>query len=371
MVGNRKIPPLPSGEAVARTVRKGRGSATNTDGRFEPYRHEAIDDGWGALDEPVERIATTVEVDTARTVIARNDSPDIPFDQSINPYRGCEHGCIYCYARPSHAYLGLSPGLDFETRLFAKRDAAERLKAELRAPGYRVSPIALGVNTDAYQPTERRLRVTRSILEVLAACDHPVTLITKSALIERDIDLLAPMAKKNLVRAFVSVTTLKRELARRLEPRASAPQRRLEALKALSDAGIPAGVMVAPVIPVLTDSEMETILQAAREVGVQSARYVLLRLPHEVKHLFKEWLVTHAPMAAEHVMSRVREARGGKENDPNFGSRMVGDGAYAEMIKKRFRLACRRLGLNERERADLNTTLFRPPTAAGDQLPLL
>ena len=363
--------PLPELAPLVRTKRKGRGAASNTDGRFEPYRHEAADDGWGVLDESIGRVATTVETDTARSVINHNDSPDIPFDQSINPYRGCEHGCIYCYARPSHSYLGLSPGLDFETRLFAKYDAAARLVEELRAPGYRPSPIALGINTDAYQPVERRLRLSRAILEVLAACEHPLTIVTKSALVERDLDLLAPMAAKNLVRVFFSITTLDHELARKLEPRATAPQRRLQALSALNEAGVPAGVMVAPVIPVLTDAELESILDAAHAAGARSAGYVLLRLPHEVKDLFKEWLVLHAPLAAEHVMVRVREARGGKENDPNFGTRMTGQGEYVNMIRHRFRLACRRLGLNARERAELDTTRFRPPAAAGDQLKLL
>jgi DNA repair photolyase len=358
-------------DSLTRLRRKGRGAATNADGRFEPYRHEALDDGWGVLDEELERVATTVGIDTARHVITRNDSPDIPFDQSINPYRGCEHGCIYCYARPSHSYLGLSPGIDFETRLFAKKDAAARLIAELRAPGYRPSPIALGVNTDAYQPIERRLGVTRSLLEVLAACEHPVTLITKSALIERDLDLLVPMAEKNLVHVYFSVTTLKHELARRLEPRTTAPQRRMQALSALNAAGVPAGVNVAPVIPVLTDGEMESILEAAYAAGARSAGYVLLRLPHEVKDLFKEWLVLHAPLAAAHVMARVRETRGGRDNDPNFGARMVGQGEYAGMIRHRFRLACRRLGLNAHDRTALDVTRFRPPPAPGDQLQLL
>jgi DNA repair photolyase len=371
MAADRHVPPLPDDEALARTRRKGRGAASNVDGRFEPPPPEAADDGWGALDEEPARAVTTVEVDHAKSVITRNDSPDIPFEQSINPYRGCEHGCIYCYARPSHAYLGLSPGLDFETRLFAKPDAAARLTEELRAPGYTPSPMALGTNTDPYQPVERKLRVTRSILEVLAACDHPLTIVTKSALVERDIDLLAPMAQKNLVRVFLSITTLKRDIARKLEPRAAAPERRLQALERLNQAGIPSGVMVAPVIPVLTDGEMESILEAAHQAGVREAGYVLLRLPHEVKDLFKEWLVLHAPLAAEHVMARVREARGGRENDPNFGSRMVGQGAYAEMIRHRFRLACKRLGLNAHGRPELDSARFKVPEAPGDQLRLI
>ena len=362
--GNSKPPSDPT---PARPPRKGRGAASNSDGRFEPYRHEAEDDGWGGLDEPVP-LATTVGVDSARTVISRNDSPDIPFEQSINPYRGCEHGCVYCYSRPSHTYLGLSAGLDFETRLFAKPDAAARLKEELRAPGYKPRVIALGTNTDPYQPIERRHRVTRALLEVLAECDHPVTIVTKSARVERDLDLLGPMAARNLVQVYLSVTTLKNELARRLEPRAAAPARRLEAVRALSAAKVPAGVMVAPVIPVLTDGEMESILEAARAAGATAAGYTLLRLPHEVKDLFKEWLALHAPLAAAHVMARVREARGGRENDPRFGVRMKGEGVYADMIRRRFELACRRLGLNRRDLSALDVSRFRPPAAPGDQL---
>jgi DNA repair photolyase len=360
--------PIADPVPLVRSQRKGRGAATNIDGRFEPYRHEAEDDGWGGLDETASPVPTTVGVDSARTVISRNDSPDIPFDQSINPYRGCEHGCIYCYARPTHTYLGLSPGLDFETRLFAKPNAAALLKNELRAPGYTPSAIALGTNTDPYQPIEQRRRITRAILEVLAECEHPVSIVTKSARIERDLDLLAPMAAKNLVQVYLSVTTLKRDLARRLEPRASAPERRLEAMRALSAANVPVGVMVAPVIPVLTDSEVEAILAAAHAAGASSAGYVLLRLPHEVKELFKEWLALHAPLAAEHVMARVRETRAGKENDPCFGTRMRGQGIYAEMIRNRFQLACRRLELGFRDRLDLDVSRFRPPVAAGDQL---
>lgn len=363
MAGPRSSTPPFDPAAPLRPVRKGRGAASNTDGRFEPVRHEPEDDGWGALDEPLPRLATTLGVDRARSVITRNDSPDIPFDRSINPYRGCEHGCVYCYARPSHAYLGLSPGLDFETRLYAKPDAAARLVEELRASGYRPQPIALGTNTDPYQPVERKARITRAILEVLAGCEHPVTIVTKSALIERDLDLLGPMVEKNLVKAFLSVTTLKRELARTLEPRAAAPERRLEAIARLSQAGIPVGVMVAPVIPVLTDSEMEAILAAAHEAGAHEAGYILLRLPREVKDLFKEWLGLHAPLAAAHVMARLREARGGREYDPRFGTRMRGEGEYADLIRARFDLACRRLGLDRRERAELDTTRFRPPPA--------
>ncbi len=367
MSGSRSSTPPLDSASLRRTARKGRGTATNADGRYEPYTHEAEDDGWNGLAE-APPLRTTVEIDRARSVITRNDSPDIPFTQSINPYRGCEHGCVYCYARPSHTYLGLSAGLDFESRLFAKPDAAALLRAELRAPGYKPDVIALGTNTDPYQPIERRYRVTRSVLEVLAECGHPVIIVTKSARVERDLDLLAPMAQKNLVQIFLSITTLKHDLARHLEPRASAPTRRLQALRTLSDANIPVGVLVAPVIPVLTDGEMESILEAARAAGARAASYTLLRLPNEIKDLFKEWLALHAPLAAEHVMARLREARGGKENDPRFGTRMRGEGAYAEMIRGRFRLARDRLGLSGRDLGGLDRSRFRPPVAAGDQM---
>ena len=342
---------------------------TNADGRFEPYAHEAADDGWGSLEEALPPLKTTVSVDVTRTIIARNDSPDIPFTQSINPYRGCEHGCIYCYARPSHAYLGLSPGLDFETRLVAKPQAARLLEQELRRPGYRVSPIALGSNTDPYQPIERKLRITRQILEVLAAHEHPFTIVTKSALVERDLDLLAPMAEKNLCAVFVSVTTLDGELARRLEPRAAAPYRRLRAIQTLAGAGIPTGAMFAPAIPALNDHEMEAVLEAAADAGARHAGWTLLRLPHEIKDLFKEWLAVHAPGRAEHVVSLIRQSRGGRENDPRFGHRFRGEGEYAGLLARRFGLACHRLGLN-RQRLALDTTRFRPPVRVGDQLDL-
>ena len=349
---------------------RGRGALSNADGSFEPYAHAAEDDGWGSADAAPPPRRTTVQADRARSVLVYQRSPDIPFDRSINPYRGCEHGCVYCYARPSHAYLGLSPGLDFETRLFAKHDAAEVLARELARPGYQVAPIAFGTNTDVYQPIERRLRVVRSLLEVLAACEHPLTIVTKSALIERDLDLLAPMAQKRLVHAYVSVTTLDRKLARTLEPRAAAPPRRLDTIRALAQAGVPVGVLAAPMIPVLTDYELEAILQQAAEAGASAAGYVLLRLPHEVKDLFREWLATHAPDRAAHVMSLVQQARGGRDNDPNFGSRMRGTGEYAELLAKRFRLACRRLGLN-RDTAELDCSRFRPSLTAGAQMSLL
>ncbi len=350
-------------------IQRGRGALTNADGRFEPCRHEAADDGWGSIEAELPPFKTTISVDATRTIIARNDSPDIPFTQSINPYRGCEHGCIYCYARPSHAYLGLSPGLDFETRLVAKPAAARLLEQELRRPGYRVSPIALGSNTDPYQPIERKLRITRQILEVLAAHDHPVTIVTKSALVERDLDILASMAEKNLCAVFVSVTTLDSELARRLEPRAAAPHRRLQAIRALAGAGIPSGAMFAPAIPALNDNEMEAVLEAAARAGARHAGWTLLRLPYEIKDLFKEWLATHVPGRAEHVLSLIRQSRGGRENDPRFGHRFRGEGEYAGLLARRFRLACRRLGIN-RERLALDTAHFRLPVRTGDQMAL-
>ena len=308
--------------------------------------------------------------DASRSVLVRNASPDIPFEQSINPYRGCEHGCIYCYARPSHAYLGLSPGLDFETKIYAKLDAAALLERELARPGYRCQPIALGTNTDVYQPQERRLGITRAILEVLAQCRHPVTIVTKSAAVLRDLDLLAPMATDGLASVAVSVTTLDAGLARTLEPRAAAPHRRLETLRALCKAGVPARVMVAPIIPGLNDHELEAVLEAAAAAGADQASYVLLRLPHELKELFGAWLEAHAPLRAEHVLSLIRQCRGGRLNDPNFGSRMRGQGAYAELIGRRFALARRRLGL-ERPRPPLRTDLFEAPGAGRKQLRLL
>jgi DNA repair photolyase len=303
-------------------------------------------------------------------VIARNQSPDIPFDRSINPYRGCEHGCIYCYARPSHAYLGLSPGLDFETKLFVKHDAAALLERELAAPGYRCAPIALGPNTDPYQPLERRLQITRSVLEVLARCRHPVTIVTKSAAILRDVDLLAPMAADRLAMVFVSVTSLDPELARKLEPRAAAPHRRLQAIEQLSAAGIPVGAMVAPIIPGLTDHQLEAILAAVARAGARHASYVLLRLPYEIKDLFEGWLHAHAPLRAGHVLSLVRACRGGRLNDPAFGRRMRGEGAYAQLIARRFAVARRKHGLEPIDRT-LRTDLFEPPGGDRRQLRLL
>jgi DNA repair photolyase len=357
--------------ADRKSVQKGRGAGSNPAGRFASTHAEADDDGWGILEEPLPPLETTVQADASRTIIARNKSPDIPFTQSINPYRGCSHGCAYCYSRPSHAYLDLSPGLDFETRLFYKPDAAKLLTKELSAPGYECSPIALGTNTDPYQPIEREYRVTRAILETLSECNHPATIVTKgAALIARDIDLLASMAERNLVAVSISITTLDNELKRTLEPRAAGPASRLTVVRKLTEAGVPVGVMVAPVIPVLTDHELESILEAAAGAGARRAGYVMLRLPFEVKAIFREWLQNHAPLKAEHVMARVHELRGGRDNDPRFGSRMRGEGVFAELFRKRFEVACRRYGFNK-ERRQLDTRRFVPPGAAHAQLSLL
>ena len=355
-------------------VHKGRGATFNPKVRFESAELDPFDDGWGSLAEAAEESPaprTEVFADSSRSVIARNQSPDIPFDRSINPYRGCEHGCIYCYARPSHAYLGLSPGLDFETKLFAKFDAAALLERELAAPGYRCQPIALGPNTDPYQPLERRLQITRSVLEVLARCRHPVTIVTKSAAILRDVDLLAPMAADDLLKVFVSVTSLDAELARKLEPRAAAPHRRLQVIRELSGAGIPVGAMVAPIIPGLTDHQLEAILAAVAHAGARQASYVLLRLPHEIKDLFEGWLEAHAPLRAAHILSLVRACRGGRLNDSTFGKRMRGEGAYAQLIARRFAVARRKCGLDRIDRTTLRTDLFEPPAADVRQLRLI
>jgi DNA repair photolyase len=346
-----------------------RGALSQIAGRFETEVRDPFDDGWARDDEPLEPLKTTVTVERARSIISRNDSPDIPFEQSINPYRGCEHGCVYCYARPSHAYLELSPGLDFETQLFAKTNAAELLRVELAKPGYRVSPISLGANTDCYQPAERKYGITRQIVEILAECDHPLTIVTKSALVERDLDLLAPMAKKNLVKVFVSVGTLDPVLARKLEPRAASPTRRLDTLRALSAAGVPCGVMVAALIPALNDKTLEHVLEEAAKAGAREAAYVILRLPNELKDIFKEWLAAHYPERAAHVISIVRQMRGGKDNDPRFGERMRGTGNFAELISRRFAIACQRLGLNGhgggRRVPELDCSRFVPPSAGG------
>ena len=350
--------------------RKGRGAGSNESGRFETEKRVPFDDGWGSSEEEPARLATTLSVDATRTIIARNDSPDIGFDRSINPYRGCEHGCIYCYARPSHAYLGLSPGLDFETRIFYKPNADVLLRDELRKKGYVCRPMALGSNTDPYQPAERRLGVTRSILEVLREFHHPVTIVTKGALIQRDIDILSDMAKEKLAVVTVSVTTLDRDLARVMEPRAATPERRIETITALSKAGVPTGVLSAPMIPALNDREMEAILARAREAGASVAGYTLLRLPLELKALFKEWLETHEPKKASHVLSLVAQCHGGKIYDSAWSKRMVGGGPYAEMLAARFDRACRKLGYSPRATHMLDTSRFHPPAQKGDQLAL-
>ena len=345
---------------------KGRGAISNRAGRFESYRYQPTDDGWEPDDESAAP-ATTVFVDHSRGIIARNESPDVPFEQSINPYRGCEHGCIYCYARPTHAYLGLSPGIDFETKIAIKPNAPELLTEAINRPGYRCKLIAMGTNTDPYQPLERQHRITRGLLEVLAAHRHPVAFTTKSSLIERDIDLLAPMAERGLAQVFVSITTLDAELSRRMEPRTAAPWRRLRTLRRLIDAGIPTGVLVAPIIPVLTDAELESIVEACAAAGAVKAGYVLLRLPHEVKSLFKEWLQEHVPLQAERVMARVRDTRGGRENDSKFGIRMRGAGEYADLIAQRFRVASRRFGL-DRPMPALDTEQFTKQCADRAQM---
>jgi DNA repair photolyase len=350
------------------TPRKGRGAASNTSGRFETEQRVAFDDGWGPR-EPAP-LATTLTADATRTIIARNESPDIGFDRSINPYRGCEHGCIYCYARPSHAYLGLSPGLDFESRLFYKPDAAVLLAAELRKKGYVCRPIALGSNTDPYQPAERRLGLTRSILEVLRDFRHPVTIVSKSALIRRDLDILSAMARERLAVVTISVTTLDRGLARVMEPRAATPERRLETIAAVAEAGIPAAVLSAPMIPALNDSEMEHILERARAAGATMAGYTLLRLPLELKALFREWLETHFPEKATHVLSLVAQTHGGRLYDAAWSRRMTGIGPYADLLRVRFDRACRKLGFGQRTTDLLDTSRFRPPAQTGDQLSL-
>ncbi|MFN7086274.1 MAG: PA0069 family radical SAM protein [Burkholderiales bacterium] len=351
--------------------RKGRGAGINPEGRFENVVREAFDDGWSvSVGDELPPLKTHVTAEHAKSIISRNDSPDIPFTQSINPYQGCEHGCIYCYARPSHAYRNLSPGIDFETRLFAKVNAVQLLRRELSRPGYRCEVIAFGANTDPYQPVERQWKITRGLLEVCAEFNQPVGIVTKNAMIERDIDILATMAQRHLVSVFISCNSLDRDLARTLEPRCPAPQRRLEAMRRLADAGIPVGVLVAPVIPFLTDHQIEAVLEAAWAHGSRAAGYTLLRLPWEVKDLFKDWLTRHYPLKARHVMSRVHEMRGGRDNDPAFGSRMRGTGELAALVARRFAIACRRLGFDDGQRNHaLDTSRFRVADS-GRQLPL-
>ncbi|WP_428688120.1 PA0069 family radical SAM protein [Roseibium sp.] len=360
--------PSSDGRAVAEERRRGRGAGLNGSGRFERLSRECFDDGWDSL-EDLPPLKTEVQEERARTIITRNESPDISFDRSINPYRGCEHGCIYCFARPSHAYMGLSPGLDFETRLFAKPNAAALLERELSRPGYVPRVIAIGTNTDPYQPLERGYKLMRDILEVLENCGHPVAIVTKSALVTRDIDILARLAERSLVKVALSVTTLDRKLCRAMEPRASASYKRLGAIKALSEAGIPTSVMMAPIIPALTDSEIEALLEAAAEHGATEAAYILLRLPLEVSELFRDWLLRERPDRYRHVMNLIRSMRGGKDYDAKWGERMRGRGPYADQIAKRFSLAAKRLNLNLR-RKKLATEHFVQPQKGGVQLSL-
>jgi DNA repair photolyase len=352
----------------ARTPIKGRGAASRVAGRFEKTHTTGEDDGWGSVYDGLDDAArprTEVTAERARSIITRNASPDVGFIQSVNPYRGCEHGCVYCFARPSHAYLDLSPGLDFETRLFAKTNAAERLREELAKPGYTPSTIALGINTDAYQPIERGHRITREVLELLAQCRHPVSFVTKSALIERDIDVLAAMARERLVHVFFSITTLDNRLAAKLEPRAAAPHARLRAMRALHEAGVPVGVMIAPVIPQITDAEFERILEAAHAHGARAAGWVLLRLPHELKTIWREWLELHYPDRAAHVMSLVQQMRGGRDYDSGFGTRMRGEGPFAQLLAQRFKRATRQLGYGRLP--PLDASRFVPPRAPSPQ----
>ena len=353
------LPPRPL------AARKGRGAVSNMQGRYEVNGRESFDDGWVHEDDDDEPapFKTHVTDEFAKTILSRNASPDIPFNVSLNPYRGCEHGCIYCFARPTHSYLGLSPGLDFESRIFAKVNAPDLLRRELSRPSYVPESIAIGVNTDAYQPCEREFQITRRVLEVLNECEHPVAMITKNSLIERDIDLLAPMAKRNQAIAAITLTTLDPEISRTLEPRAAAPARRLRTIRTLTDAGIPVRVSVAPVIPFVTEPELERVLEAAREAGAISAHYVVLRLPWEVNPLFQEWLQAHFPDRAQRVMNRVREMRGGKDYDSDFSQRMHGEGVWADLIRQRFEKAVKRLGMNMTSGrfAELDTSRFRRP----------
>lgn len=358
-----------SGVRIDIDRRRGRGAGINPSGRYEPVSRHVFDDGWNSLEE-LPPFKTEVQIEKPRTIITRNDSPDIGFDRSINPYRGCEHGCVYCFARPSHAYMGLSPGLDFETRLFAKPDAPRLLEHELAKPGYEPRTIAIGTNTDPYQPVERQWRIMREVLEVLEAHNHPVGIVTKSALVMRDMDILSRMAEKGLAKVALSVTTLDRTLARTMEPRASTPPKRLEAMRALSKAGIPVSVMVAPIVPALNDQEIERILESGHAAGAREAGYVLLRLPLEVAPTFKDWLLRHHPDRYRHVMSLIRSMRGGKDYDAEWGKRMKGTGPYAWQIGRRFEIAAKRLGLNV-ERRRLRNDLFKAPGGPGEQLMLL
>jgi DNA repair photolyase len=358
-----------SGMRVRPDRNRGRSAGINPSGRFEPVSRHVFDDGWNSLEE-LPPFKTEVQVEKPRTIITRNESPDISFDRSINPYRGCEHGCVYCFARPTHSFMGLSPGLDFESKLFAKPDAARMLDRELSKPGYQPRTIAIGTNTDPYQPIEKQYRIMREILEVLEARGHPVGIVTKSALVTRDIDILSRMAERGLAKVALSVTTLDRMLARTMEPRASTPTKRLEAIRQLSDAGIPASVMVAPIVPGLNDPELERILDSARAAGAREAGYVILRLPLEVAPIFKDWLLRHYPDRYRHVMSLVRSMRDGKDYDSEWGKRMKGAGPYAWQIGRRFEIAAKRLGLNA-ERRTLRTDQFVAGAGGSEQLMLL
>ena len=348
--------------------RKGRGATVSPDGRYQDWCRESVDDGWEDHEGELSALVTTLGIDRARSIISYNRSPDVPFDRSINPYRGCEHGCVYCFARPTHAYLDLSPGLDFESRLFYKPDAPELLARELAQPSYRCATLALGSNTDCYQPVERKLQLTRRLLEILLACQHPVAVVTKSSLVERDLDLLAEAAQRRQAAVAISVTTLDRVLARRMEPRAAAPSRRLETIRRLSEAGIPVTVLFSPVIPMLNDGEMEQVLAAAREAGAVSAQYILLRLPHELKELVSEWLQQHYPERAQRILSRLRDSRGGELYRPGFGDRMSGSGDYAGLIRQRFMLATRKLGFTGSPALD--AAAFQAPLLPGMQASL-
>jgi DNA repair photolyase len=349
---------------------KGRGTVWAIEHRFASTARESLDDGWGTLEQAAQEEqvspATRILDEQVRSILTGNDSPDISFDLSINPYRGCEHGCVYCFARPTHSYLNLSPGLDFETRIIAKVNAAERLREALGARGYTPKMLNLGSATDAYQPAERRLRITRGIVEVLHAAQHAFSVVTKSSLVERDLDLIAPMAAQRLAAVYVSITTLDGALARALEPRAAAPQRRLRTIQTLAQAGVPVGVSVSPIIPFLNEPELERILEAAAEMGATSAFSIPIRLPWEVNPLFQQWLQQHVPERAERIMARVRDMRGGKDNDARFGSRMTGEGVWAQLLQQRFHKTCARLGLNK-QRVELDLTRFRPPAMQAGQ----
>lgn len=355
------------------TPLKGRGASANQSGRHEPLQRLAIDDGWAFEDDDLPPLRTTVTYETCRTALTFNKSPDLPFDRSINPYRGCEHGCAYCYARPTHANMGLSPGLDFESRLFAKSNIHEVLELELRKPSYRCRPIMLGANTDPYQPIEKTHKLSRKILEVLTDYQHPVAIVTKSAMVLRDLDILAPMAEKGLASVAVSVTTLDRDLSRKLEPRAPVPDKRLQAMRQLSAAGVPVTVFASPMIPFLNDAELEAILEAGTQAGATSAAYILLRLSLELKDLFADWLDVHAPGKKEHVLSLVRQNRGGELNDTTFHQRMTGSGPLAQLLQKRFHLSCDKLGIDAANKNELQLECgrFQRPLRSGDQMALL